>query len=120
MLGLPMESNEVTDEELAEAFPPEEILRKWFHGQDAEWPPDNSNAMEEGTLPQLRFDVGDKVLCRIGPDAITGWAKGTIVQLWYRESSWPAGNWAPYKVQLDDGRNIFAPGDLEQIIKKQS
>jgi hypothetical protein len=115
MLGIPMSSKEVTEEEVAEVFPPEEVLRKWFAGEDVDWPPEE----EDAALPTLRFDVSQKVWCRIGPDPVTGWAKGTVVQLWYREQSWPEGSWAPYKVRLEDGRDIFAPGDMDQIIKKR-
>jgi hypothetical protein len=114
MFGLPLEANEVTLEELQENFPTEEYLRKWFRGEEAEWPPEPE--FDDERMPTLRFDVGTKVLCRVGPDA---WHAGTIVQKWYREESWPQGAWAPYKVLLDDGRNIFAPGDLPQIIKER-
>lgn len=116
MMGIPAESKEVTYEELVDTFPPEYVLRKWFAGDDVDWPPDD---FDDNALPQLRFDVGDNVMCRIGPDPVTGWANGTIVQLWYREASWPDGSWAPYKVKLEDGRQIFAPGDMDQIIKKR-
>lgn len=117
MFGLPMEAREVTEEDLQGSFPTADVLEKWQRGEDAEWPPamDPSN-ME---MPELRFDMGTKVLCRIGPDATKDWAPGTIVMLWYREDSWPPGSLAPYKVKLDDGRDIFAPGDIDQVIKKQ-
>jgi hypothetical protein len=39
------------------------------------------------------------------------------MQLWYREPNWPPGQMAPYKVQLDDGRNIFAPADQQDIVR---
>ncbi|GMI21311.1 hypothetical protein TeGR_g14244, partial [Tetraparma gracilis] len=66
---------------------------------------------------QLRFGLGTKVQCRTGADPITGWSSGTIMQLWYREPNWPPGQMAPYKVQLDDGRNIFAPADQQDIVR---
>lgn len=120
MLGLPMEAREITEESLSAAFPTEDILRKWHRGEDAPWPPDPDFEAEdefEYELPQLRFELDTRVECRIGPSQ---WAVGTIVQLWYRETSWPRGSWAPYKVRLDDGRVIYAPGDMDQIIRKHS
>jgi hypothetical protein len=115
IFGLPMEAREVTKEDLEGSFPTTEVLEKWQQGMDADWPP-----LEEPTeMPELRFDMGDKVLCRIGPDAERDWAPGTIIMLWYTEPSWPPGSMAPYKVKLDDGREIFAPGDMDQIIRKQ-
>lgn len=35
----------------------------------------------------------------------------------YRESNWPPGMCAPYQVQLDDGRLIFAPRDINEVIR---
>ena len=115
MFGLPMEAYEVTKEELQSKFPTTDVLGKWHAGEDAEWPP-----YEEPEFPQLRFDVGEKVLCRIGPDAEKDWAPGTVTMLWYSEQTWPPGSFAPYKVKLDDGRSIFAPGDLDQVIRRAS
>lgn len=114
MLGLPMMADEVTMEELREDFPTEDVLRKWHRGEEAEWPPEPE--FDEARMPQLRFDIGDKVECRVGPSE---WHAGTVMQRWYRESTWPNGAWAPYKILLSDGRNIFAPGDLDAIIRKQ-
>ena len=115
MFGLPMEAKEVTREELQTSFPTVDILEKWSKGIDADWPPMDSTGM-----PKLRFDIGQKVECRIGPDAVKDWAPGTIVLLWYREINWPEGSFAPYKVKLDDGRDIFAPADMDQVIRKQT
>ncbi len=116
MMGLPLEAHEVTKEILEENFPYGEVLEKWAKGEDAEWPP-----MEDmmGQLPELRFDVGDKVECRVGADEVTGWAKGEIIQLWYREQGWQDGSFAPYQIRLDDGRQIFAPADVDQVIRAQ-
>jgi hypothetical protein len=110
-----MEAREVTPEDLKSAFPTREVLEKWHNGEEAEWPPIDDEA---GEMPQLRFSMGTRVQCRIGPDAIKDWADGTIVLLWYREANWPPGSFAPYKIKLDDGREIFAPGDMDQIIRK--
>mmetsp|Transcript_14828 Transcript_14828/g.36277 ORF Transcript_14828/g.36277 Transcript_14828/m.36277 type:complete len:192 (+) Transcript_14828:343-918(+) len=107
MFGLPMEAWEVSMEELKTMFPTAEILQKWHKGEDADWPP-------EPELPELRFELGSRVLCRLGQDT---WGPGTVVMLWYREENWPPGSYAPYQVKLDDGRMIFAPGDMDQVIK---
>jgi len=119
MMGLPAESKDVLKEDLLEGFPTNEVLEKWSRGEEAEWPPfDDEEEFTESNQPQLRFEVGEKVECRIGPDEVTGWAKGSVMQLWYREQGWPPNSWAPYKIQLDDGKCIFAPSDLDQIIRK--
>jgi hypothetical protein len=110
MFGLPMEAKEVNLEELENFFPTDDVLEKWHNGEEAEWPP----AEQFSDFPELRFDLGTSVLCRVGA---TDWIAGTIVQLWYREPQWPEGTLAPYKIKLIDGREIFAPADLDQIIK---
>jgi hypothetical protein len=106
MFGLPMEAREVTQNELQSYFPTEEVLAKWHAGEEAEWPPTEP--------PELRFEIGAEVVCRVGP---TDWASGRVTQLWYRETQWPEGAFAPYKIRLEDGRDIFAPADMEEIIK---
>jgi hypothetical protein len=115
MFGLPMEAREVTKEELESNFPTHDVLEAWHKGEEAEWPPVD----DPGETPQLRFDLGAKVECRIGPDAEKDWGPGTVSELWYREPSWPPGSFAPYKIKLDDGRDIFAPGDMDQVIRKR-
>ena len=121
IFGIPMKAMEVTPEELKFSFPTPDVLEKWHKGEDAEWPPleeEDEDGEEFKDRPQLRFELGTRVQCRIGPDATKDWADGTICLLWYRESNWPKGSFAPYKIALDDGREIFAPGDMDQIIRK--
>jgi hypothetical protein len=65
-----------------------------------------------------RFPTGTRVSCRMGPDPNQDWAQGTIIQLWYRESKWPNMSFAPYKVRLDDGQFIFAPADIDRVIRR--
>lgn len=110
IVGLPMEAREVTLGEIQSAFPPDNILEQWYQGIDVEWPPDE----DEDPLPTLRFPLGTRVECRIGP---TEWIRGTITQLWYQDDKWDSDQFAPYKVQLVDGRSIFAPADLDQVIR---
>lgn len=118
MLGIPSESKDVTQEMLFDKFPTNEVLLKWSRGEDAEWPPFDDDELDmQQARPRLRFEVGTRVVCRVGPDPVTGWAPGLVTQVWYREPSWPADSWAPYKVELQDGRSIFAPGDVDQIIR---
>lgn len=114
MLGIPADPKNVTETDLLDYFPPERILTKWHKGEDAEWPEFDDEEFEQ---PPLRFAVGQEVQCRIGPDPVTGWTDGVIVQLWYQEQGWPPDSWAPYKIRLTDGRSIFAPGDVDQIIR---
>ncbi len=123
MMGLPMMAKEVTLNHIREQFPPNDVLLKWHRGEEVDWPPIDDLDVDDGTaglgLPELRFDVEQKVECRIGPDEITGWAKGVVKQLWYREVDWAEGSYAPYKIMLDDGREIFAPGDVDMVIRAQ-
>lgn len=107
MCGIPAEARDVTQELIQQHFPPAEILEKWNRGEEAEWPP----APEP---PELRFAMGTAVLCRIGPQE---WSKGKIIQLWYREANWPEGAYAPYQIKLQDGREIFAPQDMDQVVR---
>lgn len=137
-MGLPLESKDLSREFVLENMPPRSIWAAWARNEDAEWlgpsqqqqrdgggvdqddlqPQQSSQDGGGGQRPWLRFDVGMRVVCRVGPDPVKGWASGRVVQTWYREPGWPAKSWAPYKVELDDGRNIFAPGDVDQIIQE--
>jgi len=127
MMGLPMEAKNVTREILLEGFPTHGVLLKWHKGEQTAWPPsdqaneslnNNNTSHEEPPSDQpLRFSVGQRVECRVGTDPVTGWAPGLIVQCWYREPTWPRGSWAPYKIQLDDNKMIFAPADVNDIIR---
>lgn len=105
---LRMESKGVTEEELSESFPTVDVLELWQRGEEAEWPPD------EVTDPGLRFLVGDHVLCRVGPE---DWEPGQIIELWYREPHWHPDAFAPYRIRLHDGRHIYAPADMDQVIR---
>jgi len=117
--GMPFESHEVNDEILDQFCPPENILQAWFEGSKVEWSPfeDDDDDMEDPADVELRFAVGKKVQCRTGADPVTGWASGEVIQLWYREANWPPNQMAPYKIKLEDGRNIFAPADQPEIIR---
>ncbi|CAE7509095.1 unnamed protein product, partial [Symbiodinium microadriaticum] len=88
----------------------EETISLWAEGKDAPWPP----------LPELRFDVNTRVECRVGPHPVRGWAAGVIVATFYKEPEWPPGMVAPYQIQLDDGRLIFAPQDIDEVIRPEA
>jgi len=74
----------------------------------------------------LRFSVGDRVECMV-PDKAGNtnnfnsfsWSPGTIVQTNYTVSS-EENFVAPYQIQLDVGRLIFAPADNDSIIRRSN
>jgi hypothetical protein len=104
-LGIPKVAAEVTAEDVEEIlFDPTTNLEAWQAGHEHN---------------DLRFDIGTRVECRVGDDPVTGWAPGAVVQLMYREPSWPPDVVAPYQIQLDDGRLIFAPHDIPQVIREE-
>ena len=64
----------------------------------------------------LRFAVGDTVECRTQ----SGWIKGDVVDLLYRDDSMPPGLVAPYRVHLEEsGSLIFAPEDSDEVIRSK-
>lgn len=69
---------------------------------------------EPGPVPTdaLTYAVGDKVQCNCG-----SWETGTVHKLWYRESLWETGRYAPYQVLLDNGSLIYVPRDTAVFIK---
>ncbi|EJK74869.1 hypothetical protein THAOC_03429, partial [Thalassiosira oceanica] len=70
---------------------------------------------EELDHPSLRFKVGQRVYCKIGPNPMD-WKKGKVAKLWHREKSWPPDMVAPYKVKLGKKKYIFAPRDSNDVI----
>lgn len=57
--------------------------------------------------------MGDRVECNCGR-----WTAGTVIKLFYTQSSFPPNQCAPYQIRLDDGRLIFAPADEDRVIRK--
>ena len=57
--------------------------------------------------------MGDKVACNTGD----GWASGKVIKLMYREEGMPPGMIAPYQVQLDGGDLIYAPADIDDVVR---
>ena len=90
-------------------------MRGWSIGEHIPWP--KREVPEPPNADNLRFMVGSYVECRVGPDPVTGWAPGRVKTLLYREPNWPEGYHAPYQIELDDGRLIFAPQDTDKVIR---
>jgi len=68
-------------------------------------------------LKSLRFAVGDAVECNTGASK---WTKGKVKALMYREDYMSPGMVAPYQVELDDGSLIYAPEDIDKVIRRAS
>eukprot|EP00601_Ochromonadales_sp_CCMP2298_P030933 CAMPEP_0173335084 /NCGR_PEP_ID=MMETSP1144-20121109/5782_1 /TAXON_ID=483371 /ORGANISM="non described non described, Strain CCMP2298" /LENGTH=230 /DNA_ID=CAMNT_0014280181 /DNA_START=169 /DNA_END=861 /DNA_ORIENTATION=+ len=107
VFAIPLTAVEISRDELVDFFPDEDILHTWRRGEKARWP----------RLPELRYNVQDRVECRIGPHPVKGWAPGRIIKLHYSEPNWPPNMVAPYQIALHDGRLIFAPQDTDQVIR---
>lgn len=70
--------------------------------------------------PKLRFKVGQLVSCRMSV-AHADRVYGKVIRLWHQESSWVENyEWAPYLVELNGGRRIFAPLDIDVVIRAQT
>jgi len=61
----------------------------------------------------LRFPVGTRVECNCG-----AWKPGVVVKHFYVQSSFPEGMCVPYQVKLDDGKLIFAPADVDRVVRQ--
>eukprot|EP00595_Chromulina_sp_UTEXLB2642_P001803 CAMPEP_0196764712 /NCGR_PEP_ID=MMETSP1095-20130614/6696_1 /TAXON_ID=96789 ORGANISM="Chromulina nebulosa, Strain UTEXLB2642" /NCGR_SAMPLE_ID=MMETSP1095 /ASSEMBLY_ACC=CAM_ASM_000446 /LENGTH=203 /DNA_ID=CAMNT_0042120959 /DNA_START=319 /DNA_END=930 /DNA_ORIENTATION=+ len=107
VFAVPLVIEEIQPEDVDDIFPDEDCLSKWKAGIKCDWPP----------KPPLRFGIGERVECRIGPHPVKGWAAGRIIKLHYSESDWPPNMVAPYQIQLHDGRLIYAPADVDQVIR---
>jgi len=57
---------------------------------------------------QLRFDVGKRVECNMGP---RGWKLGIVMQHWHFVDH--LNRQVPYQVRLDGGESIFAMEDTD-------
>ena len=66
------------------------------------------------TGEKLRFNIGTRVECY----CMSQWLEGTVVKQWYKEPTWPAEKPpVPYQVNLDAGPFIFAPQDIDLVIR---
>jgi hypothetical protein len=70
----------------------------------------------EAQRAALRFGVGDAVECRMGagPDS---WSTGTVAALMHRDDLLPEGVVAPYLVELEGGRRVWAPQDHDEVVR---
>ena len=105
--AFPCTAVELTKEALDERMPPAETYEDWYEGRPTHWPPPPEDVV-------LRFAVGTRVECKVGTKQ---WAVGYVTKHWFRQGDWPPGVFAPYQVQLDDGRLIFAPDDANRCIR---
>jgi len=69
---------------------------------------------------ELRFEVGDRVSCKVGP-----WMVGTVVKLGYMEEFFDQNGklqiiTAPYQIRLDNGQYIMAPEDKDYCIMESN
>ena len=64
----------------------------------------------------LRFAVGARVECARGDT----WAPGRVIKLHYHEAGFEPGFFAPYQIELDGGRLIYAPDDDDKLIREAS
>ena len=60
----------------------------------------------------LRFRIGTRVECNVG-----NWMLGTVTQQFYVQSSFAEGKCAAYQVKLDEGNTIFAPADVDRVVR---
>ncbi|MEM1416834.1 MAG: hypothetical protein AAGH15_18195 [Myxococcota bacterium] len=66
-------------------------------------------------MSELRFKVGDAVMCNLGPD---GWKLGQVIALHYREAPWPPDQAAPYQVALEEDHTlIYVPADDARLCR---
>lgn len=72
-------------------------MGQWKEGIQAPWPP----------RPELRFDVGARVECRIGPHPVKGWAPGRVVRLYYSEPDWPPNMYVSLSPNLHVSRSFI-------------
>mmetsp|Transcript_35486 Transcript_35486/g.73024 ORF Transcript_35486/g.73024 Transcript_35486/m.73024 type:complete len:453 (+) Transcript_35486:155-1513(+) len=61
----------------------------------------------------LRFTVGEDVIVNTG----LGTVSGVVVKRWYREPGWPENTVAPYQIELDDGRFVYAVEDNDVLVR---
>ena len=81
-----------------------------------------------------RFRVGTRVECNVRLNSgESRWLKGKVLQHYWRDYSWPTGQFAPYQVELDESipgstptpsnakaTKIFAPSDNDYCIRSMA
>ena len=86
------------------------------------------------SLQMPRFRVGTRVECNVRLNSgESRWLKGKVLQHYWRDYSWPTGQFAPYQVELDESipgstptpsnakaTKIFAPADNDYCIRSMA
>eukprot|EP00316_Scyphosphaera_apsteinii_P008368 CAMPEP_0119308818 /NCGR_PEP_ID=MMETSP1333-20130426/12785_1 /TAXON_ID=418940 /ORGANISM="Scyphosphaera apsteinii, Strain RCC1455" /LENGTH=454 /DNA_ID=CAMNT_0007312675 /DNA_START=1 /DNA_END=1365 /DNA_ORIENTATION=+ len=71
----------------------------------------------EKKLKALRFDIGQRVLCKTG-EGDTGWSLGTVSKLmWRDDDDMDPGMVAPYQLLMDNGDILSAPADSDDLVR---
>ena len=73
---------------------------------------DRENQLTASAPAAPRFAVGAAVECNVGDD---GWRRGTVVAQHYLEDGWERT--VPYQVELADGKLIYAPEDVDELVR---
>eukprot|EP00038_Savillea_parva_P026401 m.53855 g.53855 ORF g.53855 m.53855 type:complete len:553 (+) comp7488_c0_seq3:47-1705(+) len=66
---------------------------------------------------ERRFKVGDRVEARVSM-VPAKWLPAVVESVNYREPNFPPGAMAPYRLRLDNGQKIFAPHDVDEVVRK--
>jgi len=72
---------------------------------------------EPPTDVERRFAVGQAVLCRVYHENQDEWVPGKIVSLWCRDGTFPPGEYAPYRVETEDGKSVFVENDTDDYVR---
>ena len=149
MVGLPCEVGEVREATIDEEMPPAAVLRDWHAGKPTPWPPEPEPpsgvtlrfarggrvqcyiggaagwvggsvaalwcAFARARRPSPPRSLGDKAE-RARP---LFFRSRSLSRARYREPGFPPNFFAPYQIQLDDGRFIFAPEDSDRCIRAE-
>ena len=63
----------------------------------------------------FRFGIGDVVMVKMGRKE---WKVATVTKINHREPDWPAGQLAPYMVNLERGGTAYVPNDDERLVRR--
>jgi len=77
-----------------------------------------SSEVVTNQIKKLRFNVGDRVECKAAGRGKCSWRPGTVIKLWYKETSFDVNFSAPYQVRLDTGSLIYSNFDEDASIRK--
>lgn len=69
---------------------------------------------------EWRFNVGDRVDCRLNSEFEEDWGSGTIIMRNWEIELEEELTIVPYRIRLDNGTTIYAPVDVDGCIKRSS